>query len=43
MKKYINILCVLILALMLADIIVDLFFSQSGSVSGRRLLCAADG
>jgi predicted MFS family arabinose efflux permease len=33
MKKYINILCVLILALMLADIIVDLFFTQSGSVS----------
>jgi len=37
MKKYINILCVLILALTLIDIIVDLFFSESGPVSMRSL------
>ncbi len=33
MKKYINVLCVLILLLMLADIVVDLFFSESAPVS----------
>ena len=33
MKKFINVLCVLILLLMLADIVVDLFFSKSAPVS----------
>jgi len=35
MKKYINVLCVLILALTLIDIIVDLFFSESSPISMR--------
>ena len=37
MKKYINVLCVLILLLMLADIVVDLFFSESASLDDFSL------